>query len=279
MVFTRHLMHNLLLEIGVYNIDYPFSDGPTTFYSYFVFFQKIAAAILFLNVNERVFAGMWFLKCLLLSSLCGYLIIKESKSKHKLFVMLCVLLFLTVLLCLYKDSLPVIGRPYLPVLSTFFFICGFVLKKYYSQYEIKISSIYMCLLYLGVLICAYLYWPSAMGRVSSKIVVPYSITALLGIFLIMAISRNMNNYRNSAILKYLAYLGNNTYVILMMHVMCFKLVTLAIIYIYDESMNELACFPTFYDYTEKGWWIVYLIIGVNMPLLFQFIYDKTIKKQ
>lgn len=73
-------------------------------------------------------------------------------------------------------------------------------------------------------------------------------------------------------------MGNNTYSILMMHILSFKVVSLLIVLFYSLSWRELADFPTIHEFTVQGFWIVYLIVGINVPLLAQLAYNKILKK-
>ena len=60
----------------------------------------------------------------------------------------------------------------------------------------------------------------------------------------------------------------------MMHILSFRLMSAILILCCGLDWNRLADFPTIHFMTEKGFWIAYLIFGINLPLLVQFIYNK-----
>lgn len=60
----------------------------------------------------------------------------------------------------------------------------------------------------------------------------------------------------------------------MMHILSFKIVSLGLILIYGLDFSHLADFPTIHYMTEKGYWIAYLLMGINIPLIAQITYNK-----
>lgn len=83
-------------------------------------------------------------------------------------------------------------------------------------------------------------------------------------------------YEISSILEYLnlnqaiVYLGNNTLPVVILHFLSFKIVNFAGVLLTKDSLYMAAAFPILYR--EKLWWIVYLIIGVFVPLLTNHVY-------
>ena len=129
---------------------------------------------------------------------------------------------------------------------------------------------------VGFIICfiGTLYWRCGMLSLTWLKVFPYSMSALLGTLMVFAISKLI--LKNGSIFKNsLIYIGNHTLEILTWHFLSFKLVSLMIIGLYNLSIVNLGEFPVIEDYAYQGWWIVYLIIGVIIPLFF-FNYLYTI---
>ena len=60
--------------------------------------------------------------------------------------------------------------------------------------------------------------------------------------------------------------GNNTLPVLTWHMVSFKLVSLLIICVYQIPMEHLAEFPVIEQYTKDGWFILYFLIGMGVPL-------------
>ena len=74
--------------------------------------------------------------------------------------------------------------------------------------------------------------------------------------------------------KSLLYVGNNTMTILVWHFLSFKIISYLIIGLYSLTAKRLSEFPVILEYSIKGWWILYVFVGVIIPLLFKFYYDK-----
>lgn len=71
-------------------------------------------------------------------------------------------------------------------------------------------------------------------------------------------------------------IGKNTIAVVILHFLCFKIVSFIGIIITDAPEYVLACFPT---YMKTGvWWAAYTIIGVGIPVLLSVIY-KLIKQK
>jgi hypothetical protein len=57
-----------------------------------------------------------------------------------------------------------------------------------------------------------------------------------------------------------------------------KVVSLAIIYIYGLPIKRLSEFPVIEQYATQGWWIVYLFIGVGIPVGGTYFYHMLREK-
>lgn len=118
----------------------------------------------------------------------------------------------------------------------------------------------------GFLIVRVIFLRTGMIGISSYKFIPYTITAIMGVFLMMSVGWKRITEIDTLFTRYLNYVGSHTYDILMMHIICFKITTLIILLINGADIKELANYPTYHYYTEKGWFLVYIIIGVNLPL-------------
>ena len=66
-------------------------------------------------------------------------------------------------------------------------------------------------------------------------------------------------------------------IILALHFLCFKLVSLIKIYIYGLPIEYLSKFPVIEEYNSYMW-ILYSIIGIAIPLLVEHTYIKIKQK-
>ena len=99
----------------------------------------------------------------------------------------------------------------------------------------------------------------------------FILASLMGWIFIKEIA-NLCGYKN----KILKYIGNATMPIMLFHFLCFKLVSIAYLWIAKKPLFLLASFPVLSD-VPKYLWIFYTIIGVCVPLVINSIYLKLNK--
>ena len=102
----------------------------------------------------------------------------------------------------------------------------------------------------------------------------------MGIMLTMILSKmlKVNSDMYDIFYKYLDYLGKNTYSVLMMHIIAFKIVNAFLLFFLGISNEHLSDFPTIYCAAKHGWWILYVIVGVNLPLVMKYVYDSFFER-
>lgn len=147
------------------------------------------------------------------------------------------------------------------LMSAAFFWIGHafaVLKmQKFSKMKLLIS---MFLLIIGSFL-----WPLKMGLVHYQTlkILPYMITAVLGAWCIYSLPWNRLDKRMT---DFLRFVGMRTLPILTWHFLSFKLVSLLIIMIYGLPIERLAEFPVIQEYTCQGWFILYFVVGILVPL-------------
>ena len=58
--------------------------------------------------------------------------------------------------------------------------------------------------------------------------------------------------------------------------MAFKIVTLVIIVSYGLEIERLGDFPVIAEYANQGWWIIYRIVGVTLPISGTYLYHSFV---
>lgn len=101
----------------------------------------------------------------------------------------------------------------------------------------------------------------------------YSACAIAGALMMFGLGEQIAKHSGMKD-RFLCYTGGKTFVILTWHLIVLKVVSFAIILIYKLPIERLAEFPLIREYANKGWWFVYFIVGVGLPLLWTFLYDK-----
>lgn len=127
----------------------------------------------------------------------------------------------------------------------------------------------------------------------------------IGILLILNkynhISLNINNYPNIIVLwvaavagwlmvygiafylekikkvsRILEYIGRHTITVMCLHFITFKVVNLIQVLIYNEPIEYIASFPILHS--ENGWWFVYTVAGVILPIMVVLVYGEIRKR-
>jgi fucose 4-O-acetylase-like acetyltransferase len=72
--------------------------------------------------------------------------------------------------------------------------------------------------------------------------------------------------------RIIEYIGKNTLIIMALHFLAFKLISLIIILVYGLSMDKINDYPTIKEY--HYWWILYSFVGISIPLLLGYSFRK-----
>lgn len=161
-------------------------------------------------------------------------------------------------------------------LSIFMFHIGRKLKTYEQSLEHE-NPIFVCSLMLTMM---FLFIRLGVGRVnyargdikSGGYLFLYS---MMGWFFLYAVSQMLSE-RESLLQDIILYIGKHSMPILLMHQISFKIVTLIQIILYKKPGYMLGSFPVLYK--DYGWWIIYSVVGVCVPLLVYVVTRKIIGK-
>ena len=100
---------------------------------------------------------------------------------------------------------------------------------------------------------------------ASEQTLPYALTALCGTLLVLALSRWIA--AGSHLFKrFMVFAGDHSLQILTWHFLSFKAVGWLIVTLYHLPLEQLAEFPVIQEFAIRGWWPVYLIAGLALPL-------------
>lgn len=102
----------------------------------------------------------------------------------------------------------------------------------------------------------------------------FIISSLSGIYFILFISKKIDSMLSDKNLfkKFLCFLGKSTFIVLSIHLLCFKIITLLEIFIYKTDWFYLACYPVFK--VNGIWSLLYTLIGLFIPLALKNLYHK-----
>jgi hypothetical protein len=104
---------------------------------------------------------------------------------------------------------------------------------------------------------------------------PYALTSIIGTLALFKVGIFVANSTESLVFRFLDYVGRYTFNVLTWHFLSMKLVSLVIIYIYGLPIKQLSEFPVIESYAHEGWWMIYFIVGVSVPVAGTYIYHRV----
>lgn len=263
------LFHNIFYFLNIYNGIYGFNGNVSCLYSFDDFIEKAIRIVTSMSGNEQLLGGYWFLRELFYGAIISLFALKFIRNRY---IALFFLLFVSFVLKLLAIRLPYWGIGSLTFLSASFFIVGYLVKKKNFRFTVVKCIAGLLIVAVASRILSY----SHMLNYNSGNMFPYFMCAVLGVLAIFCISEYLLKLNKVA--EILMYIGNHTMPILTWHFLSFKLVSLLIISIYDLPIEKLACFPIMKEYSSGGYWILYGVVGIVLPILFDSFLGKMGKK-
>lgn len=102
----------------------------------------------------------------------------------------------------------------------------------------------------------------------------YIVSSVSGWFFLYSISTLIT--KSNRLTNCFSYLGKNTICIIVLHFLVFKIINLLQIEIYELPIDKLSAFPVLK--AKPFWWVLYSVIGICIPLLLNWCYDKVKSK-
>jgi len=259
-------LHNIFYHLNIYNDVILFQGQPSYLYTLPDYIKKSTKIILSMNEHEQLVRSFWFLKQLFIASILTttilYITNKLSSFKHTNLIILVLLFALSIISKIYCWTIPAIWDISLVFLSSSFFLSGKVFREYCILDSLPNFWVSTSCIFLLTIALFTLPWTN-MLEYTSLTIMPFSIASFSGIILTLSISRKFEEYK---IKKIFYYLGQNTMVIFVLHMLSFKIVNLIKIAIFNWPIYRLAEFQIIYE-NNNIFWIVYTIIGISIPLL------------
>lgn len=163
-----------------------------------------------------------------------------------------------------------LGDVYIFGIESFFscyclFHIGILLHQYESRISnIKTMGIVGVLSICFVVLCVLNSFGSvALGANNYNNPIFMLIASLAGWFLLYASAVLLKQKVNVS--KCLAYIGENTLPIVILHFLAFKVVSLMGVLIYKDELYKIAAFPVLHE--GFGWRVAYTLVGIVIPLV------------
>ncbi len=273
------ILHNLFYSIGFFNDNIGFRGQGVPAYSVRDYIIIFASNVLFMNKADILLGGYWFLHTLFWSSLLTYLIITYANKYHEhksvWIITTAVLLLLggAIMTSGFNLRIPLLDIGCKELMATSFMLAGYLIRLNIAKISFLLNSVYFDVFSVVLLVMGSLFWATSMIGHQTEYILPYFITAITSTMLIYKISTHIEN-NNERLVSFYTYIGDRTLEILTWHFLCFKIVSLLIIYIYNANYEIVAEHPIIQEYAHRGWWLAYLITGLVVPLFIEWVTTK-----
>lgn len=252
------LLRPLFFALHIYDTTYGFNGVGATKDGWSDILHSCWIIVTQMRGVDWLLGGYWFLNALFFGSIIAWATIRLSKKAEYAFIVSLTLLALVHVTGFHIVFLNLNTRTFA---AAFLFIAGYVIKaKKIAPFGLVGIIGSLALTVLGMF-----YWPLAIDLTSYEgwQLFPHMLTAILATWSFYSI---LSNHALNRIQCFLSFVGENTLTILTWHLLSFKITTLVIICVYHLPIPRLGEFPVITEYAIRGWWMLYALVGVGLPL-------------
>lgn len=276
------IIHNLLFTIGILNEQYGNWEGGVTHpYTLHAALQRAVHIIFSMaGYDEFLLGAFWFFRALLVSSIV-FLILYRVLSKRRWWqgsmatvaIIIAITLLFTFIKIYYGLTIvTVVQGGIRECWGVLFFAIGVA----YRHYEARIPRHWAITLAYFIFLCVGAHFNFHGMNLSPKPidVVTLPVTGTVGFLLLHDIALWVDRF-NSRVRDALIWCGDNTVAIYVWHISAFKLVSALKIWWYGLDWGQIGCHMVIHENAATdGFFILYTIVGVAVPLLWLAGYRK-----
>lgn len=279
------LIHNILFHFNILNEQYGnWSNGVTHPYSFTDALQRLVNLVFSMGGYDEFMAGaFWFFRALLISSIAFlvlYLLINNRKkwlTDNVTVIIICIGCIAFAMFKIYYNLkiTTIIQHGIRETLGIMFFGMGVLFRRYESLFKEHWA---LFIAYFGVICVAASLHLQGMA-LSMLIYTPITltITGFIGFLMVLYLSAKIDKHE-SLMRRFLIYCGETSLYIYIFHIAAFKVVSLIKIWWYNLDFKQIGCHMVIHDYPDDGFWILYTIVGVGLPLAWIWCYRKICTK-
>ena len=285
-------IHNLMFDIGLLNEQYGnWSGGVTHPYTWHQAEQRFWNMISAMGGYDEFLCGaFWFFRGLLVASIL-YLVLfkigvrlwtaitkeKPTEKAYRQWIPIGVCLT-ALLLAAWKTSenlkvITLVQGGYRDIMGIFFFGMGFLFRQWEHKYKPtwwNTVLFFVVVLVFSIYLTANMNWRSTFNQFLSL-----PVPALCGCLLTYNIATWFNRHEGRW-KQLLVYMGDHTLAIFVFHIISFKIVSAVKILYYDMDWAQIGCHMVIHDHASDDlFWLLYGLVGVSVPLLVNYAYEKT----
>jgi len=277
------LLNPLFFATGILNEQYGNTDGGVTHpLNFHQAMQHIVDCVTTMGgYDVFLLSAFWFFRALLVGSILFLVLFKlfshipwVKKYDEAIIALICALMFSCALLK-YGEGIRfhnINQGGFREMMCVFFMGLGFLFRKYEERWN-RVGWIGY-LLIIPLLFFTYHWTASLSLNTKYEQVFRIPVVATVGFLFVYTIAKLISKYE-TPLKTYLAYAGKQSLQVMIFHIFAFKLVCMAHVLIAGLEWNQIGCHMVVHSPATTQWiWIIYSIVGVNIPLLGIFYYDK-----
>lgn len=275
------LLHNLWFEIGILNQEYGSIYGhmphPYDLREFRMLFFHIVVGMT--GYDEFMAAPFWFFRGLLVASLLFFVVLKTLDSLLRIKEVWCIIvacvicyIFQTVRLWQGFEVVFIPNGGLREVWGAFFIGIGALCRKF----ECKLKCRWCVTMICFVILCigSQLSWHGMENTGSLRDVVTLPLTGFAGFVFVRHLSQLVTR-AGGGIERLLTYIGDNTFYIFILHVVCFKIASALKILYYNLDWGHIGShLVVHYKEGEDCFWILYTVIGTSVPLIMHELWKR-----
>jgi fucose 4-O-acetylase-like acetyltransferase len=257
------VLYNKFIDLRIYN-------SSATKYNLGDLFYRVIDIMTFGSYGENLLGAFWYIVVLfevtIIYALINAISLKSRRREYITLFLVMLIYALGIISLLYGIHLP-------RNLNTATFVLPlFYLGNTFAKYEDKVPM--KRIVFIGSLILLIIMNRIGKINIGQNIYTNqffYLVSSISGFYMVIYISKVLASKFDMAVV---GYIGRNTFVILAYHFLSFKLASVLYIYLNSYDITRLSEFPILSPEEPYGW-VLYTIIGLLVPLVLKWIYEKV----
>lgn len=266
------VLHNVWFHLGILNEQYGnWSGGVTHPYTWHAMASRLMLMVTAMAGYDEFMAGaFWFFRGLLVSSIVYMVLSKLLCDSGRMSMHTSAWAIVAIALAFAAFRITngltvkyIANGGMRETWGVMFFGIGVLFRRYEPQIRQHWALGVMYLLLLCAAGHFHLHGMNNTGHVQDLWSLP--LTGTIGFLLVHYVSTLIDR-RDGRLRRALVYIGDNTLYIFILHIICYKPVSLLKIWWYGLDPAQIGCHMVIHDYHEDWFWILYTIAGVGLPL-------------
>lgn len=265
------LLHNIFLNLNIYStmINQPMIY-PTTYYSKLEILTYCFNTLFQTNYPVEMAGAMWFILPLIVAMIT-FCIVRYSanifnfkSTKKEIYSSIIVVILGTMGIMFTMKSWKFAWRVDVALFTMPIVYCGYLYKKFVDK--IKLRWYFTIVAVIGLY---YLYKHDLRISYAGGVIgdpIRFYLATFLGIYLHLYITKFLTRF--TYVTNFIACLGRNSFHIMALHFLSFKVVNLIDVIVNNKPTFYIAQYP----YSNVTWWPLNLLSGLLIPVAVVYLY-------